>query len=271
MKIDSAGLTDVGQRRKLNEDAFLVEDAIGRGVSLYVVADGMGGHAAGEIASAEALDAVHSMVIREIAKLERLSKGPITQDIVHSAQRVLEAAVQNATYQVFGIAQHEPEQQGMGTTLSALALVDPCYAITAQVGDSRIYSVPAQPSDSAGNRPVPKQALMLTEDHTLVAWQLKQGIITEEEALLSPHKNVITRAVGSREYVQVDTRFLDVQSGDAFMLCSDGLHGYVPDVEIADIVALGPKMACERFIQLANDRGGRDNITCVVIQVHEVG
>ena len=250
MQIESAGLTDVGQRRKLNEDAFLVDDAL----ALYVVADGMGGHAAGEVASSEAVDAVHSMVIRERAKLERLSQGAINEEVVRQAHRVLEAAVQNATYQVFGIAQHEPEQQGMGTTVSALALAGP-YGITAQVGDSRIYLVRQG------------QARPLTEDHTLVAWQLKQGIITPEEALLSPHKNVITRAVGSREYVQVDTRFVDVQPNDAFMLCSDGLHGYVPDHEIPGIVALGPRLSVERFIQLANDRGGRDNITCVVVQL----
>ena len=250
MQIESAGLTDVGQRRKLNEDAFLVDDAL----ALYVVADGMGGHAAGEVASSEAVDAVHSMVIRERAKLERLSQGAINEEVVRQAHRVLEAAVQNATYQVFGIAQHEPEQQGMGTTVSALALAGP-YGITAQVGDSRIYLIRQG------------QARPLTEDHTLVAWQLKQGIITPEEALLSPHKNVITRAVGSREYVQVDTRFVDLQPNDALMLCSDGLHGYVPDHEMPGIVALGPRLAVERFIQLANDRGGRDNITCVVVQL----
>lgn len=250
MQITSAGLTDVGQRRKLNEDAYLVDDALG----LYVVADGMGGHAAGEIASQEAVEAVYSMVSRERDKLARLPENADDPQVVRQAQRVLEAAVQNATYQVFGIAQHEPGQQGMGTTVSALALSGR-YGITAQVGDSRVYLVRGA------------QAHPLTEDHTLVAWQLKQGIITEQEAALSPHKNVITRAVGSREYVQVDTRFLEVEPGDAFMLCSDGLHGYVRDEEIRGVVSLGPELACQRFIQMANDRGGRDNITCVVVQV----
>lgn len=251
VQIESAGLTDVGQRRKLNEDAFLVDDAL----RLYVVADGMGGHAAGEVASSEAVDAVHSMVKQERAKLERLAtEGAQDPVVVRQALRVLEAAVQSATYQVFGIAQHEPEQQGMGTTVSALVLAGP-YAITAQVGDSRVYLV----RDGV--------ATPLTEDHTLVAWQLKQGIITSAEAELSPHKNVITRAVGSREYVQVDTRFVEIHQGDAFMICSDGLHGYVRDEEIPGVVALGPRLAVERFIQMANDRGGRDNITCIVVQV----
>ena len=107
----------------------------------------------------------------------------------------------------------------------------------------------------------------LTEEHTLVAWQLKQGIITEAEAARSPHRNVITRAVGSREYVQVDTGFFEVQPMDAFMLCSDGLHGYLQDHEIPDVIDMGPKGAAERFIHMANSRGGRDNITAIVVNV----
>jgi protein phosphatase len=155
---------------------------------------------------------------------------------------------------VFGLAQHDPEQQGMGTTVSVLAMCGD-YGITAQVGDSRIYLI-------RGHAVEP-----LTEDHTLVAWQLKQGIITEAEAARSPHRNVITRAVGSREYVQVDTGFLEVQPSDAFMLCSDGLHGYLQDDEIPDVIDMGPKGAAERFIHMANSRGGRDNITAIVINV----
>ncbi|MEO0326827.1 MAG: protein phosphatase 2C domain-containing protein, partial [Myxococcota bacterium] len=132
----AAGLTDVGQRRTVNEDAFFLDDALG----LYVVADGMGGHAAGEIASQEAVDTVHGMVRRDAAKLQRLTAGDTSQDTVAQATRVLEGAVQAATYMVFGLAQHDPEQQGMGTTLSALAVCGR-YCLTAQVGDSRIYHV----------------------------------------------------------------------------------------------------------------------------------
>ena len=124
---------------------------------------------------------------------------------------------------------------------------------TAQVGDSRIYLV-------RGGR-----AAQLTEDHTLVAWQLKQGIITEEEAAVSPHRNVITRAVGSRDYVQVDTRFFEVKPGDAFLVCSDGLHGYLTEDEIPPIMDLGPDVATERFVSMANERGGKDNITAIVV------
>ena len=142
----------------------------------------------------------------------------------------------------------------MGTTLSALLLCGQ-YGITAQVGDSRVYLV------REGT------ASQMTEDHTLVAWQLKQGIISAEQALVSPHKNVITRAVGSREYVQVDTHFFEVKSGDTFLLCSDGLHGYLEESEIGPIADLGPTVAARRFIELANGRGGRDNITAVVVDL----
>lgn len=250
MRRHSAGLTDVGRRRIANEDAFFVDDQLG----LYVVADGMGGHAAGEVASQEAVDTVHGMVKRGRDALDALAAGDVSEESVYRAVRLIESAVQAATYMVFAIAQNEPEQQGMGTTLSALALAGN-HGITAQVGDSRIYLV-----RNGSARP-------LTEDHTLVAWQLKQGIISQEEALVSPHKNVITRAVGSRDYVQVDTGFVEVQPGDAFLLCSDGLHGYLDDDEIPQIVDLGATIAARRFIELANERGGRDNITAIVVEV----
>ncbi len=250
LQYHSAGLTDVGQRRKLNEDAFMVDDELG----LYVVADGMGGHAAGEIASQEAVDTVYGMVRRGHEALDRVAQGDIGEESLRRAIRIVESAVQAATYMVFGLAQHDPEQQGMGTTLSVLAMCGD-YGITAQVGDSRIYLI--------RNR----EAQPLTEDHTLVAWQLKQGIINEAEAARSPHRNVITRAVGSREYVQVDTGFFEVQPSDAYLLCSDGLHGYLQEGEIPDVIDMGPRGAAERFINVANSRGGRDNITAVVVSV----
>ncbi len=142
----------------------------------------------------------------------------------------------------------------MGTTISAMMHVGD-YVVTAQVGDSRIYQV----RDS--------YALQITEDHTLVNWQIKQGLITEDEARFSRHKNVITRAVGNREYVQVDTGFLEIEKGDAFLLCSDGLHGYLKTEEISPIVAEGAEPAVRRFIDLANQRGGKDNITAVVVEI----
>ncbi len=228
----------------------MIDDALG----LYVVADGMGGHAAGEIASQEAVDTVHGMVARGHGALDAVAQGDTSEDSLRAAIRVAESAVQAATYMVFGLAQHDPEQQGMGTTVSVLAMCGD-YGITAQVGDSRIYRVREG------------RAEPLTEDHTLVAWQLKQGIITPSEAERSPHRNVITRAVGSREYVQVDTGFFEVRPKDSFLLCSDGLHGYLKDEEIPGVVELAPPIAAEKFVHMANSRGGRDNITAIVINV----
>ncbi len=223
-------------------------------LGLYVVADGMGGHAAGDVASQEAVDAVYNMVRRDRSKLARLAAGDVDGETVRNAKRLLESAVQAATYMVFGIAQHTPDQRGMGTTVSALAIAG-TLGITAQVGDSRVYLV-------RGGR-----ATQVTEDHTLVAWQIKHGILTPEEAEYAPHKNVITRAVGSKEYVQVDVNVFEVLAGDSFLLCTDGLHGYLRDEEIAPLVALGPETSSKRFVSLANERGGKDNITAVVVRI----
>jgi serine/threonine protein phosphatase PrpC len=245
-----AGLSDVGRRRVSNEDSLFFDDEMG----LYAVADGMGGHAAGEVASQEAIDTVRGMVRQGEGLLRAVEAGDHSPEALWRVGRLLESAVQAATYIVFGIAQSDPEQAGMGTTLSALLLCGP-FGVTAQVGDSRVYMVRGG------------QVNQLTEDHTLIAWQLKQGIISQNEAALSPHKNVITRAVGSREYVQVDTHFFRVEPGDTFMLCSDGLHGYLRDEEIPGIVALGPDTAVRHFVHTANLRGGRDNITTIVVNV----
>lgn len=244
------GATDVGRRRISNEDAFFLDDELG----LYIVADGMGGHAAGEVASQEAVDTVLGMVRRDRETVAKVAEGDRSPETLRRLMRTLESAVQAATYMVFAIAQHDPDQQGMGTTLSAL-LVTGGYAFTAQVGDSRIYLVRAG------------QCAQLTEDHTLVAWQIKQGIISPEEAAASPHKNVITRAVGSREYVQVDTQVFEVLRNDAFLVCSDGLHGYLKDEELPPIIDLGPSLAARKLIELANMRGGRDNITAIVVEL----
>jgi len=253
----SFGHTDIGRRRLSNEDAFLVDNDLG----LYVVADGMGGHNAGEVASGEAVDALHSMVRQQedaLVALEALPRSQVEGDAtsvsLRQLKRLVESAVQAATYMVFGLGQANPERKGMGTTLSVLLLRGD-YAVTAQVGDSRIYLM----RDGSAEQ--------VTEDHTLVAWQLKRGLITAEEARNSKQKNVITRAVGSREYVEVDTRLLLAQTGDRFLLCSDGLHSYLTDAEIAALRAGSPQDAVRRGIEIANQRGGRDNITAIVVEL----
>ena len=129
---------------------------------------------------------------------------------ISSMRRLIEGAIQAATYMVYAISEVEEGKSGMGTTISA-AYVYKNALVTGQVGDSRIYRVRGD------------DVLQLTEDHTLVGWQMKQGLITEEEAKVSPHRNVITRSVGGRDYVEVDTSVIEIQAGDRFLLCSDGL------------------------------------------------
>ncbi len=243
------GLTDIGRKRKSNEDAFFFDDRLG----LYIVGDGMGGHAAGEVASQEAVETVYGMVKRGIGDLRELVE-PLVEEDVRAASRLMESAIQAATYMVFSMAEMDRGKMGMGTTLSALLILGD-FAVTAQVGDSRIYRVHGDSVEQ------------LTEDHTLIAWQLKQGLITPLEAQKSPHRNVITRAVGNRDYVQVDTGLVKQTSSTKFLLCSDGLHGYLVDADIAPIANLGGEEAVKRFIALANERGGKDNITAILVEI----
>lgn len=254
--------TDVGRRRAANEDHYLCDDALG----LWLVADGMGGHSAGEVASHETAEAVFCEIKRWREHPEQAPSAP---------ERAVEAAVQAATYQVYGLAAQNLDTLGMGTTLSALVLSGD-QLISAQVGDSRIYRIRAG------------EISLLTEDHTLVNWQLKQGIITPKQAQFSRKKNVITRAVGHKDYVEVDTGAWKLQAGDRYLLCSDGLHGYLEADELLVLTARdgqlrdaataprnGREQAAatdgERIVQalidFANDRGGKDNITAIWLEV----
>jgi protein phosphatase len=250
MRLRSSARTDVGRHRRANEDAFFRDDEL----RLYVVADGMGGHAAGEVASAEAVETVYGMVKRGLPALGD-NEEPLTQERARGVCRLIEGSIQAATYMVYAIAELDRDKSGMGTTIS-VALVVGGALVTGQVGDSRIYQVRGG------------QAVQMTEDHTLIAWQIKNGLISPDEARLSPHRNVITRAVGNRDYVEVDTSIVSVEAGDRYLLCSDGLHGYLrSEEEIAGIAARGGDIAVDMFIDLANRRGGRDNITAVLVEV----
>ena len=252
MRILSHGMSDIGRKRPHNEDAYLCDDKLG----LYVVADGVGGHAKGEVASQESVEQVQSWVRAERVQIEGFVKEP-TPDRLYRVRRLLESAVQQACYMVFGMAELDPEHKGMSTTISAL-LVAGSTGFIAQVGDSRVYLMRQD------------EVMQLTEDHTLINYKLKHGLITEEEARKAPGKNVITRAVGHRDYVEVDTTHCQVVAGDRFLLCSDGLHGYLQDKEIPPLLGLDPLAdAARQFIGLANARGGRDNITAVIVAATE--
>jgi protein phosphatase len=245
----SFGLSDVGRRRQNNEDAFSCDDGLG----LYLVADGVGGHAKGEVASAQAVEQIHDFVAQGRNVVERGRAAPANRDRREEVRRLLESAVQSACYLVFGMGELEPSQRGMSTTMSAL-LVSSGFAVTAQVGDSRIYRV----RGGAGAQ--------LTEDHTLLNYKIKKGEISAAQAKGMRGQNVITRAVGHNDYVEVDTRLIDVVAGDRYLLCSDGLHGYLGDGELESVLADGDVAAApSRFIELANVRGGKDNVTVVVV------
>jgi len=253
LRLRSFGGSDVGRRRELNEDAYLIDDSLG----LYTVADGVGGHAKGEVASAESVDQIREFVVQGRELLQKLRGGTVSDEKREEVRRLLESGVQSACYFIFGMAEMDPEQKGMSTTMSALLVPDAGqagFAVTAQVGDSRIYRV----RDGSG--------VQLTEDHTLINYKIKKGEISAAEARHMRGKNVITRAVGHRDYVEVDTRIIDARAGDRYLLCSDGLHGYLHEGELESVLLDGGiEEAPARFIQLANDRGGKDNVTVVIV------
>jgi protein phosphatase len=254
VKLLSVARTDVGRRRQINEDALFRDDARG----FYVVADGVGGHNKGEIASREAVEQLRMWVYGADRDLDRLVARVEAgeRDCVWDIRRLLESGVKSACYMVYGMAELDPEKKGMSTTLSAL-LLRANLAFAVHVGDSRVYRVRGQ------------AVLQMTEDHTLINYKVKHGMMTRAEAEKASGKNVITRAVGHKDYVQVDTVDIDIAPADRFLLCSDGLHGYfTSDNEVAELCSDGSLEECaEAAIGLANQRGGKDNITAVVIEV----
>jgi serine/threonine protein phosphatase PrpC len=256
VKLLSVARSDVGRKRQINEDAFFRDDDRG----FYVVADGVGGHNKGEIASREAVEQLRMWVFGATRDLDRLVERIHAGDTecVWEIRRLLESGVKSACYMVFGMAELDPEKKGMSTTLSAL-LIRAGLAFAVHVGDSRVYRVRRN------------SVLQITEDHTLINYKVKHGMMTKQEAEKAAGKNVITRAVGHKDYVQVDTADIDIAIGDRFLLCSDGLHGYfADDKDVVDLCADGDLEECaEAAIGMANQRGGKDNITALVIEVLE--
>jgi PPM family protein phosphatase len=243
--------TDVGRLRDHNEDNFLVDKKL----SLFVVADGMGGHAAGEVASALAVRIMHEELKKEAAAIEEaapLMRG--TKQILV----LLEQAVQKACARIHEEAKADVNKRGMGTTLSALMIAG-AHGFIAHVGDSRIYLL----RDG--------RIQQVTEDHTVYNELVKRGKLTKDQIEKVAQKNAITRAVGVYERVEVDTLFIEVLPGDQFLLASDGLHGY-----IAHTAELEPyfdeengQTAADGLIELANKKGGKDNITAVLVRLGE--
>lgn len=249
MRVLSAGLTDVGRKRNHNEDSFLIDDQL----QLFVVADGMGGHAGGGTASRIAVETID----RELRKIAEQDSTPfkVATNLQDSPlPEYLRTAVERACGEIFKAAQDDPRLNGMGTTVISL-LVRGNHALFAHVGDSRAYLIRGE------------LIQQISEDHSLVNEQIKAGMITPEEAKHSRYKNIITRSVGFEEEVQVDVMGLLSEAGDAFVLCSDGLANLVEDKEIRELVAQSDiKDVPKKLIDLANERGGDDNITVIVVK-----
>jgi PPM family protein phosphatase len=256
MELSFWAATDVGKKREINEDNFLVDKKL----SLFVVADGMGGHASGEVASHLAVHEFRAAVEAGKDVIERFAKGDASvrpQDIL----AILEGAIQAAGSAVYQKAQAEPEKRGMGTTTSAL-LIAGDRGFIAHVGDSRIYMLRAG------------QVVQLTEDHSLLNELIRRGKITKETFEDSPYKaykNAVTRAVGVYETVQGDTIDFEILPGDQFLVCSDGLHAYLDDQRIVELLA-GEDVTevSKSMVELANAGGGHDNITALVVRVDAV-
>lgn len=228
--------------RSGNEDSFFAEADSRRGV--FVVADGMGGHAAGEVASEMAVQ----IVARALLQIESV--------IAPDAESRAAQAMRDANRAIYDRMLAENDKQGMGTTASVLVLSDDRYLI-AQIGDSRIYML----RDGA--------LVQITKDHSYVQEQVDAGLLTPEQARYHPYSNVITRCVGAGESVEPDMYTGDVKSGDVFLVASDGLTGMVDDRRLQQILLArsGPGRIVDTLIAEANGRGGLDNITAIVVQV----
>ena len=257
MELSFSAATDVGKKREINEDNFLVDKKL----QLFVVADGMGGHASGEVASQLAVHEFRAAVESNKDMIERFAKGDASvrpQDIL----AMLESAIHAAGSAVYQRGQEEPEKRGMGTTTSALLIAGE-RGFIAHVGDSRIYMLRAG------------QVVQLTEDHSLLNELIRRGKITKEGFEDSPYKaykNAVTRAVGVYETVQGDTIDFEILPGDQFLICSDGLHAYLDDAKIIELLRAGDAATdvAQKLVAHANAGGGHDNITALVVRVDGV-
>ena len=238
-------LTDPGVTRDKNQDAYQIE-SLNRNTLLCVVCDGMGGAKSGNVASALAADVFTQEV-------KRTWKSDMSTEKI---DQMLESAVKLANFTVFDQAQQFEEFQGMGTTLVAL-LIQGKTAAVVNVGDSRAYQIGAD-----GIRQV-------TKDHSLVQMMIARGELSKERAKHYPGKNLITRAIGTEAGVSCDIFHTDVQRGDHFLLCTDGLSNMVDDQEILFEVAYGQgdEQCCERLLEIAKNRGAPDNVTSVLVRV----
>jgi len=251
LQVRASGISDVGLKREGNEDSFSTKDSLG----LYIVADGMGGHLAGEVASRVAVEMINKSFGRWVE--EETSEDQIFGNPDRSLTKrgnYISGSIQLANRVVYEMAVEQEQYHGMGTTAVVL-VVTPTLIIAANVGDSRIYML----RDGNIER--------LSKDHSIVAEQVEMGMMTEEEAETSPLRHVLTRNLGSAENVEPDIFEIEPSNNDRFILCSDGLTDLVSDKEIREMIQNeeNPEKLCRKLIEMALKRGGHDNTTVVSV------
>ena len=250
MTVTAAGLSDVGRKRKTNEDSFHIDP--GRG--LFIVADGMGGHAAGEVASRLAVDTIQEFLRMSDADSEITWPFEFDESLSAGGNRI-QAAIHLANREIVRHMQAQEDTRGMGTTVvTAVVADDSCFI--GHVGDSRAYLI--------RNGTIRQ----LTRDHTFVNEQVERGFMSRAEAERHPARNILTRAVGSSEELHVDLVETKLVAGDRILLCSDGLSSMVEDEAILRTLQEQADLeeACRSLVALANDNGGWDNVTAVLIR-----
>ncbi|MBE9541222.1 MAG: Stp1/IreP family PP2C-type Ser/Thr phosphatase [Proteobacteria bacterium] len=256
MELKAAGITDVGLKRESNEDYFSIDNALG----LYIVADGMGGHLAGEVASKVAVEVINKNVNRWISQNtpdDELFDYP--DSALSKRGNYILSGIKLANRVIYELSKVYSEYKGMGTTIVVLS-VTASLTIASNVGDSRLYLI-------RGNTIEP-----LSKEHNMVTEQLEMGLISEEEAEVSPLRHILTRNLGSSDTVDVDVFEIEPRNNDRFLLCTDGLTDLVSDKEILEIVQNGedPEHLCRQLIVKANAMGGNDNVTASLIFVHNL-
>lgn len=244
-------LTDVGLKRDHNEDAIASDAEIG----LVVLADGMGGYKAGEVASEIAVLTIVAELKETMLELEPGQLDPVTD--MQAESLLMMEAVRKANESIYQVSQDQPQCAGMGTTL-VTGLFTNDRLLVGHIGDSRMYRLRED------------VLTQLTEDHSLLQEQLNSGLITPEQAKTSTNKNLVTRALGVDPEVELELNEFDVEVGDIYLLCSDGLTDLVEDEQIHDTLSslhTNLELAANHLIQLANDNGGKDNISVILIRV----
>jgi protein phosphatase len=253
MRVRFAGDTNVGMKRAHNEDSFYLPES----ERLAIVADGMGGHASGEVASRMAVETISGFF--KATQDEQQMTWPFKVDRGHryDVNRMI-TAIKLANLKIHEQAQKDPRCHGMGTTVVSTLFLDGAIVV-GHVGDSRLY------------RRREGSFEQITEDHSLLNDYIKMKHLSPEEIAAFPHKNVIVRALGMKDTVQVDVHVDSPRLGDVYLLCSDGLSGMITDPQMAQILAdeRDLDVLCERLISMANKNGGLDNITVVAIRVED--